>query len=71
MSAAFPPALLFHLIILPYLGGLNPLVRTFLLCLWVTALVTWILMPRLQRFLKKWLYPALQAFRGRHKRGNA
>ncbi|MFJ9629336.1 hypothetical protein ACIQPR_24300 [Streptomyces sp. NPDC091280] len=71
MSAVFPPVLLFNLIILPYLGGLNPLVRTFLLCLCVTALVTWILMPRLQRFLKKWLYPPLQAFRGRHKRRTA
>ncbi|MET7567936.1 hypothetical protein ABZT04_05455 [Streptomyces sp. NPDC005492] len=71
MSAVFPPVLLFNLIVLPYLGGINPLVRTLLLCLCVTALVTWILMPRLQRFLKKWLYPPLQAFRGRHKRRTA
>ena len=71
MSAVFPPVLLFNLIVLPYLGGLNPLVRTLLLCLCVTALVTWILMPRLQRFFKKWLYPPLQAFRGRHKRRTA
>lgn len=68
MSAVFPPVLLFNLIVLPYLGGLNPFVRTLLLCLCVTALVTWILMPRLQRFFKKWLYPPLQALRGRHKR---
>ncbi|MGW2641393.1 antibiotic biosynthesis monooxygenase [Streptomyces sp. NPDC001348] len=71
MSAVFPPVLLFNLIVLPYLGGLNPIVRTLLLCLCVTALVTWILMPRLQRFLKKWLYPPLQALRGRHKRRTA
>lgn len=71
MSAVFPPVLLFNLIVLPYLGGLNPLVRTLLLCLCVTALVTWILMPRLQRFFKKWLYPPLQALRGRHKRRTA
>ncbi|MET8075094.1 hypothetical protein [Streptomyces sp. NPDC005303] len=71
MSAVFPPVLLFNLIVLPYLGGLNPLVRTLLLCLCVTALVTWILMPRLQRFLRKWLYPPLQALRGRHKRRTA
>jgi uncharacterized protein len=71
MSAVFPPVLLFNLIVIPYLGGLNPIVRTLLLCLCVTALVTWILMPRLQRFFKKWLYPPLQALRGRHKRRTA
>jgi antibiotic biosynthesis monooxygenase (ABM) superfamily enzyme len=71
MSAVFPPVLLFNLLILPYLGGLNPLFRTLLLCLCVTALVTWILMPRLQRFFKKCLYPPLQALRGRHKKRTA
>ncbi|MEI5523093.1 antibiotic biosynthesis monooxygenase [Streptomyces brasiliscabiei] len=71
MSAVFPPVLLFNLAILPYLNDLNPLFRTLLLCLSVTAIVTWILMPRLQRFLKKWLYPPLQALRGRHKRRTA
>ncbi|WP_406007161.1 hypothetical protein OG440_13920 [Streptomyces sp. NBC_00637] len=71
MSAVFPPVLLFNLIALPYLGDLNPFIRTLLLCLCVTALVTWILMPRLQRFFKKWLYPPLQALRGRHKRRTA
>ncbi|WP_307835163.1 hypothetical protein [Streptomyces adelaidensis] len=71
MSAVFPPVLLFNLVILPYLNDLNPLFRTLLLCLCVTAIVTWILMPRLQRFLKKWLYPPLQALRGRHKRRTA
>ncbi|RZU17186.1 hypothetical protein [Streptomyces sp. BK239] len=68
MSAVFPPVLIFNVAVLPYLGALNPLIRTLLLCLCVTALVTWILMPRLQRFFKKWLYPPLQALRGRHKR---
>lgn len=68
MSAVFPPVLLFNLLVLPYLGDLNPLIRTLLLCLSVTAIVTWILMPRLQRFFKKWLYPPLQMLRGRHKR---
>lgn len=71
MSAVFLPVLLFNLTVLPYLGSLSPLIRTLLLCLCVTALVTWILMPRLQRFLKKWLYPPLQALRGRHKRRTA
>lgn len=71
MSAVFPPVLLFNLIVLPYLGDLNPVIRTLLLCLCVTATVTWILMPRLQRFFRKWLYPPLQALRGRHKRRTA
>jgi antibiotic biosynthesis monooxygenase (ABM) superfamily enzyme len=71
MSAVFPPVLLFNLAILPYLNDLNPLFRTLLLCLSVTAIVTWILMPRLQRFLKKWLYPPLQALRGRNNRRTA
>ncbi|MFD2685810.1 antibiotic biosynthesis monooxygenase [Streptomyces phyllanthi] len=71
MSAVFPPVLLFNLVVLPYLESLNPLIRTLLLCLSVTAIVTWILMPRLQRFFKKWLYPPLQALRGRHKRRTA
>jgi antibiotic biosynthesis monooxygenase (ABM) superfamily enzyme len=71
MSAVFPPVLIFNLTILPFLGGVNALIRTLLLCLAVTALVTWILMPRLQRFFKKWLYPPLQALRGRHKRRTA
>ncbi|WP_235989588.1 antibiotic biosynthesis monooxygenase [Streptomyces ureilyticus] len=69
MSAVFPPVLLFNLLVLPYIGDLNPLLRTLLLCLCVTAIVTWILMPRLQRFFKKWLYPPIQTMlRGRHKR---
>ncbi|MFF8969584.1 antibiotic biosynthesis monooxygenase [Streptomyces sp. NPDC014995] len=71
MSAVFPPVLLFNLTVLPYLGDLNALFRTLLLCLSVTGLVTWILMPRLQRFFRKWLYPPLQALRGRHKRRTA
>jgi antibiotic biosynthesis monooxygenase (ABM) superfamily enzyme len=68
MSAVFPPVLLCNLTVLPYLGDLNALFRTPLLCLCVTALVTWILMPRLQRFFRKWLYLSLQALRGRHIR---
>jgi antibiotic biosynthesis monooxygenase (ABM) superfamily enzyme len=62
MSAVFPPVLLFNVTVLPYLDSLNVLIRTLLLRLSVTALVTWILMPRLQRFFRKWL---------RHKRRTA
>lgn len=67
MSAVFPPVLVFNLTV-PYLGSLNALVRTLILCLTVTAIVTWVLMPHLQRFLKKWQYPPLRALRGRHRR---
>lgn len=70
-SAIFPPVLLFHPTVLHCLGSLAPLIRTLLLCLCVTALVTWILTPRVQHFLKKWLYPPLQALRGRHERRTA
>jgi uncharacterized protein len=71
MSAVFPPVLLFNLVVTPYLSSLSLLLRTLFLCLTVTAIVTWILMPRLQRFFKKWLYPPFQALRGRHKRRTA
>ncbi|MFE4057720.1 hypothetical protein ACFXP3_15725 [Streptomyces sp. NPDC059096] len=67
MGAVFPPVLLFTLTVIPHLGGLGALVRTLILRPGVTAIVTRVLMPRLQRFLKKWLYPPLQAFRGRHE----
>lgn len=53
MSAVFPPVLLFNPTVLPHLGDLNALFRTLLLCLCLTALVTWILMPRPQRSFRK------------------
>ncbi|GGW35599.1 hypothetical protein [Streptomyces caelestis] len=53
MRAVFPPVLLFNLTVLPHLGDLNALIRTLLLCLCVTALVTWIPMSRLQRFFRR------------------
>jgi uncharacterized protein len=68
LSAVFPPVLMFNLLVIPFLGNVNFLLRTLALCLGVTAMVTWILMPRLQRLFKKWLYPPLQSIRGRHKR---
>lgn len=68
LSAVFPPVLMFNLLVIPFLKDVNFLLRTLALCLGVTAMVTWILMPRLQRLFKKWLYPSLQSIRGRHKR---
>lgn len=68
LSAVFPPVLMFNLLVVPFLGKVNFLLRTLALCLGVTATVTWILMPRLQRLFKRWLYPPLRSIRGRHKR---
>lgn len=68
LSAVFPPVLMFNVLVIPFLGDTNFLLRTLALCLGVTAMVTWLVMPRLQMLLKKWLYPPLQSIRGRHKR---
>jgi antibiotic biosynthesis monooxygenase (ABM) superfamily enzyme len=67
-SAVFPPVLMFNVIIIPYLSGVNFLIRTLALCVAVSAIVTWILMPRLQRLFKEWLYPSIQSISGRHRR---
>lgn len=68
LSAVFPSILMFNLLVIPFLGSANFLLRTLALCVGVTAMVTWLVMPRLQRLLKKWLYPPLQSIRGRHRR---
>ncbi|MFI0776826.1 hypothetical protein [Streptomyces sp. NPDC021212] len=68
LGAVFPPVLMFNVLVIPFLDGTNFLLRTLALCLGVTAMVTWLVMPRLQRLLKKWLYPPLQSIRGRHRR---
>lgn len=66
-GAVFPPVLVFNVLIVPNLVGVNFLVETVTLCVGVSAVVTWLVMPRLQRLLKKWLYPSVQAL-GRTKR---
>jgi antibiotic biosynthesis monooxygenase (ABM) superfamily enzyme len=68
LGAVFPPDLMFNPLVIPFLEGTIFLLRTLALCLGVTAMVTWLVMPRLQRLLKKWLYPPLQSIRGRHRR---
>jgi hypothetical protein len=57
LAAVFPPVLLFNLTVIPYLGGLSVVLRTLTLCVAVTGVVTWVMMPRLQRLLKNWLSP--------------
>jgi antibiotic biosynthesis monooxygenase (ABM) superfamily enzyme len=66
-GAVFPPVLIFNLFVIPYLAGVNLLVRTLALCVGVSAVVTWLVMPRLQRMFKKWLYPSVQSL-GQRKR---
>lgn len=65
--AVFPPVLIFNVLVIPFIKDANFLLRTLALCLGVTAMVIWLVMPRLQRLLKKWLHPPLQ-IRGRHGR---
>ncbi|GAA2400946.1 hypothetical protein GCM10010191_05220 [Actinomadura vinacea] len=66
-GAVFPPVLIFNLFIIPYLAGVNLLARTLALCVGVSAVVTWLVMPRLQRLLKSWLYPSVHLM-GQRKR---
>ncbi|MEV5772876.1 hypothetical protein AB0L49_16680 [Streptomyces antimycoticus] len=68
LSAVFPPVLIFNVLVISFIKDTNFLLRTLALCLGVTAMVTWLVMPRLQRILKRWLYPPLQSIRGRHRR---
>jgi antibiotic biosynthesis monooxygenase (ABM) superfamily enzyme len=57
LSAVFPPVLVFNMTLIPHLRNLSVLMRTFALCVAVTAVVTWVMMPRLQRLFRQWLYP--------------
>jgi antibiotic biosynthesis monooxygenase (ABM) superfamily enzyme len=66
--AVFPPVLLFNITIAMYLQDVNVLFRTLGLVLAVTAAVTWILMPRLQRLFKKWLNPSFPGLGARRRR---
>ena len=57
LLAVFPPVLLFNVTVIPYLGGVSVVLRTFALCVGVTAVVTWVMMPRLLRLLRNFLNP--------------
>lgn len=58
LTAVFPPVLLFNVTLIPRLLGLDVVLRTLILCVGVTASVTWIMMPRLMPLFKGWLNPA-------------
>jgi antibiotic biosynthesis monooxygenase (ABM) superfamily enzyme len=57
LTAVFPPVLLFNVAVIPYLLGFPVVLRTLALCIGVTVVVTWVMMPRLTRLLKCWLQP--------------
>jgi antibiotic biosynthesis monooxygenase (ABM) superfamily enzyme len=58
LGAVFPPVLLFNVTLIPYLGDFSVVLRTLALCVGVTVVVTYVMMPRLTRLLKGWLQPA-------------
>lgn len=60
LTAVFPPVLLFNVSVIPRLLGLPTVLRTLVLCVGVTAAVTWVMMPRLMPLFKGWLHPALR-----------
>lgn len=65
LTAVFPPVLLFNVTVIPHLLGLPTILRTLLLCIGVTAAVTWVMMPRLMPLFKDWLQQSHRSS-GRH-----
>jgi antibiotic biosynthesis monooxygenase (ABM) superfamily enzyme len=64
LTAVFPPVLLFNVTLIPYLQDLSVVIRSVILCVGVTIITTWVMMPRLTRLLASWLNPLV----GRHRR---
>jgi len=61
LTAVFPPVLFFNVTLIPRLRDVSVLLRTLVLCIGVTVIVTWIMMPRLMKLFKGWLNPAGRA----------
>ncbi|WP_246278326.1 hypothetical protein [Phytohabitans rumicis] len=57
LSAVFPPVLLFNVTLIPFLRGFSVVARSAALCVAVTAVTTYVLMPRLQKWFRTFLYP--------------
>lgn len=55
LVAVFPAVLTTNVLVIPRLTGLSLIPRTFVLCVVVTVLMTWVLMPRLMKLLAPWL----------------
>jgi uncharacterized protein len=63
LTAVFPPVLLFNVTLIPYLQDVSVVIRSVVLCVGVTVITTWVMMPRLTRLLASWLNPLV----GRHR----
>jgi hypothetical protein len=58
LIAVFPPVLFFNVTLIPQLSNVSVILRTLVLCVGVTIVVTWVMMPRLMPLFKGWLHPA-------------
>ncbi len=58
LIAVFPPVLFFNVTLIPRLSNVSVVLRTLVLCVGVTIVVTWVMMPRLMPLFKGWLHPA-------------
>ncbi len=55
LVGVFPAVLLVNVTVIPRVMGLPLLVRTLVLCVCVTGLMTWVLMPQVMKVLGPWL----------------
>ncbi|WP_158847803.1 hypothetical protein [Saccharothrix deserti] len=55
LTGVFPAVLLVNVTVIPQVAGLPLVARTFVLCVCVTVLMTWVLMPQVQKLLGPWL----------------
>lgn len=55
LVAVFPAVLLVNVTVIPRVTGLPLLARTLVLCVCVTGLMTWVLMPQVMKVLGPWL----------------
>jgi len=56
-AAIFPLLLLANLIAAPLLANVSPLVRLLPVSIVLIALMTWVVMPRMTKWFRFWLYP--------------
>ena len=71
LTAVFPPVLVFNVALIPYLRDLSIVLRTLALCVAVTIVVTWVMMPRLMRLFRGWLHPSAMRRGGLHRGASA
>ncbi|MDX3659154.1 hypothetical protein PV646_17750 [Streptomyces sp. ID05-26A] len=55
LIGVFPAVLLVNVTVIPRVTGLPLLARTLVLCVCVTGLMTWVLMPQVMKVLGPWL----------------